>query len=314
MMIDPDGRYAYHPSGHQGVTYDYDDPISGGGGSVASFGNGGRRRASTTDWINNIQAMTGNHHYNFRNMSTQEFQNFYGSVDAFGNVNYAVAGALANSLGAYTPSGNELRDIVSYMYALSSDPGNRIMLDHSSAGLIHVAMNEGGKWYLPHTNITYQDYLALQALGGGSQVLHAGGFSEDYRNLLTGMALTTEGYAIRELKRIPKNPKPGTRHITKLRTNYLTKLAKRSGLVGTAFSAWETTEKGWTTGATSMFAADVGVAILSIACPVCGIVYGLGRLAVDLYGYDVADQIDKNFGANTLYDNVGRGWDYITGN
>lgn len=45
-------------------------------------------------------------------------------------------------------------------------------------------------------------------------------------------------------------------------------------------------------------------------CPVCGIVYGGARLAIDLAGYDVADAIDSsslgpNYGAGTV-------WNYLT--
>ena len=62
---------------------------------------------------------------------------------------------------ASTPGADELRGIAEYIWRLENDFSDRIMIDYSGVGLIHVAMNNGGAWFLPHTNISYWDYKKL---------------------------------------------------------------------------------------------------------------------------------------------------------
>ena len=96
--------------------------------------------------------------------------------------------------------------------------------------------------------------------------------------MLTGYALMAEGYALKELRKYPNPlPKPSP-HMRVLRVNWLKTLSKRAGQAGIIFSAWESTEKGWTIGATVSFAADVAAIGLTVLCPVCGIVYGGGNI------------------------------------
>ena len=100
----------------------------------------------------------------------------------------------------------------------------------------------------------------------------------------------------------------GTPSLVRARVSYLNGLGKSLAGVGIFLSGLEATQKGWTTGATASFALDVTVALLTVGCPICGIIYGVGRLAIGIYGYDIADEIDEKVGKNTLRDKFERFW------
>ncbi len=136
---------------------------------------------------------------------------------------------------------------------------------------------------------------------GGVQQASAFGYNmvEDTRNILTGLAIAAEADSWRKLRKTPNwAPTKKARELLQARRSWLALKAAKAGGIGLVFSGWEATEKGWTTGATASFAADAIMVGVTIACPVCGLVYGGTRVIIDMAGYDIADQIDATFGAN----------------
>jgi RHS repeat-associated protein len=123
--------------------------------------------------------------------------------------------------------------------------------------------------------------------------------SDEFRNLLDGILIATEGALLHE-ERIAQrflktSASKGHRHMYKTSLKTMKSLGRLAGFGAVGVSWWEASEKG-TTGAYSLATLDTVVAVATIAFPILApfaLIYGGVRLGLDLAGVDVAGAIDK---------------------